>query len=292
MPHFFALMILFQLWLAPRGHAQICWTHDIAETNDRTPVALDAVRASTRYQAGVIANQPGAVMQESFVYMSIPRSGMAPDYPRPDGAEFAASAGLTMSWTTFLYRDAVWLEIKRLDGGDAGAFTIRPRTIDVETRVIDRQTLRIRIPYRDEGYRFSIEFTDDLFTSYSDLSGMSGALSEDPAGRAIHTEPRHALLIFAEPENAIVEPAPDDGEIFYPDPGMIDRLHEVSGEIIYFRPGVYWMPAAYHAYLNERVRWVYLAPGAYVKGAIEFRGGQNDYQITGAGVLSGENYVY
>ena len=286
------LIVLAQLWAFHAGNAQTCWTHEQSEANDRTPVAPESVRVSTRYRAAVMPDLPDGAKKESFVYMSIPRNGMPAANDRPDGAEFVAAARLTMSWTTFLYRDDVWLEIKRVDEGDAGDFTIRPRTLDFETRVIDRETLEIRIPYRDTGYRFSIEFTDDLVTSYNDLSGISGELSEDSTGREIHTEPRNALLVFAEPEKDLVEPTPSDGEIFYPETGMIDRLHEASADIIYFRPGVYWMPATYHAYLHERVRRVHLAPGAYVKGALEFRGAQGDYQITGAGVLSGEQYVY
>jgi hypothetical protein len=41
------------------------------------------------------------------------------------------------------------------------------------------------------------------------------------------------------------------------------------------------------------VRWVYLAPGAYVKGAFEFvHDNQPAYKVTGFGVISGEQYVY
>jgi len=46
-----------------------------------------------------------------------------------------------------------------------------------------------------------------------------------------------------------------------------------------------------HIKLAPNTRWVYLAPGAYVKGAIEYTTKSNFY-ATGHGVLSGEHYVY
>jgi hypothetical protein len=53
------------------------------------------------------------------------------------------------------------------------------------------------------------------------------------------------------------------------------------------------MGADYHAVLPANVKWVYLAPGAYVKGAFRFaHDTQSAYKVTGLGVLSGEQYVY
>lgn len=68
------------------------------------------------------------------------------------------------------------------------------------------------------------------------------------------------------------------------------------------------MGASYSATLHGAVRWVHLAPGAYLKGAVTFWGSDlhNDphtgsssgdgagagYKLTGFGVLSGEQYVW
>jgi hypothetical protein len=53
------------------------------------------------------------------------------------------------------------------------------------------------------------------------------------------------------------------------------------------------MTSKYHALLPKQVKWVYLAPGAYVKGAFRFPDdSQGLYKVTGRGVLSGEQYVY
>lgn len=74
-----------------------------------------------------------------------------------------------------------------------------------------------------------------------------------------------------------------------------------DAEILYFGPGTYWMGSDAQAELPPTVRWVYLAPGAVVKGAFHFTKGagntervdyQTDYRVTGYGALSGEQYVY
>jgi hypothetical protein len=66
----------------------------------------------------------------------------------------------------------------------------------------------------------------------------------------------------------------------------------VNEAVIYFRPGTYYMDWNYHAYLHSNVHWIYLAPGAYVKGAFQFRRSLRDLKVTGLGILSGEQYVY
>lgn len=285
------MAILIMIFLACGVPRVDGWTHDRVVWNEADPVPADHVRGSARYRIQVTPARSGAKPQSAFVYTSVPRNGHTPGYARADGAEFAARAGITMSWSSFLYREDVWVEVERT-GGDARAFNIRPVNLRFDTQVIDERRIRIRVPYREAGYRFSIEFDDDLFTSYNDMTGISGSLTTDPVGPAIHTEPRHALLIFAEPHDALDEPTAAAGDIFYPEPGRLDDLGQVEAGIIYFRPGIYWMPPDTHAYLHERVHGVHLAPGAYVKGALEFRGDRDHYKVTGAGVLSGELYPY
>jgi hypothetical protein len=48
-----------------------------------------------------------------------------------------------------------------------------------------------------------------------------------------------------------------------------------------------------HASMPANVKWIYLAPGAYVKGAFaSYNSTQGVHKVTGRGVLSGEQYVY
>lgn len=286
---------------APHETDLYAWIHSNADANADSAVGDGQVRASTHYSARVeSASEPGRQL-DSFVYMTVPRSGRAKEgYDHEDGAEFADSANLTMSWTSFLYDDDAWIELELLNGQTIESIdqvTIRPTTLDMEMERVAEDRIRIRVPYDAEGQRFSVEFEPDLMTSYNNLQGDTGTLTEGPEGARVHTEPRNALLVFAEPTLSEAQqrdwiPNDDDGEIYYPEEGEVDNLNSVDADIIYFKPGTYDFPWNYHAELPGRVRWVYLAPGAYVKGALEFSGSRAEYKVTGHGVLSGEKYVY
>ncbi|MGI6879755.1 glucodextranase DOMON-like domain-containing protein [Microbacterium sp. gxy059] len=285
---------------APGSEAATTWDHENAVATTGA-VADDEVRRSPFYEMSV--RPDGGEPQSSFVYMSTPRSGKdKAGYDDEDGAEYAADAELTMSWSSFEYSEDVWVEVSLLADqplGSADDVTIRPTDLALEKELVDEQTVRIRVPHTEEGLRFSVEFDPQLITAYNDMSGASGALTTDPdAGRAVHTEPQNAMLVFANPAlegDAATQliPTEDDGSIHRPEPGLVDDLDEVSEEIIVFEPGAYYMGSDHHALLPENVRWVYLAPGAHVKGAFRFvHETQEDFRVTGRGVLSGEQYVY
>lgn len=140
--------------------------------------------------------------------------------------------------------------------------------------------------------RFSVEFKSKLFTTFN----YNNNPTEDFNGKPVHTEPRDALLIFAESllndsdiSNFI--PTTKSPDIYYPPQGLVNNLNSVSQSVIYFKAGIYYMPWNYHAHLPSNVRWLYLAPGAYLKGAFQFES-ISDIKVTGFGVLSGEKYVY
>ena len=65
-----------------------------------------------------------------------------------------------------------------------------------------------------------------------------------------------------------------------------------SAPTVIFYPGVYWFSETDHILLSESVTWIYFAPGAYVKGAVEFQSTAAIVKATGHGVLSGEQYVW
>ncbi|CAM5323274.1 Dextranase OS=Streptomyces glaucescens OX=1907 GN=SGLAU_31810 PE=4 SV=1 [Streptomyces glaucescens] len=61
-----------------------------------------------------------------------------------------------------------------------------------------------RCPTARPAYRFSVEFDPQLYTAYNDMSGPAndaGKLTTQGGGghRAVHTEPRNSMMIFAEP---------------------------------------------------------------------------------------------
>ncbi|MDR7381738.1 family 49 glycosyl hydrolase [Promicromonospora iranensis] len=278
------------------------WWHDnAAATTD--PIRDDQVRQSKFYDATITTQSDPATPYDSFVYMNVPRSGNDKiGYTEEDGAEFASSADLTMSWSSFEYSTDVWVDITLKSGQEitsADQVTIRPTDLDLETRLVDSSTIRVKVPFSDDGYRFSVEFDPQLITAYNDMSGTSGALTTSSEGnRSISTEPQNSMLVFANPAPTPAEaertiPTEQSGSIYRPQPGLVDDLNEITEEIVYFAPGTYYMGSDHHAVLPENVRWVYLAPGAYVKGAFQFpHETQPEFKVTGLGVLSGEQYVY
>lgn len=278
------------------------WGHENAiSTSD--PVANEQVRQSSFYDASVATAANPATAYSSFVYMSVPRSGGDKiGYTEEDGAEFSSSADLTMSWSSFEYAADVWVNVTLKTGQpitSVDQVTIRPTDLGLEKVLVDSSTIRVKVPYSEDGYRFSVEFDPQLITSYNDLSGASGALTLNPDGnRAVHTEPQNSVLIFANPKLTGAEadrliPTEQSGTTYRPEPGLVNNLNAISEEIVYFAPGTYYMGSDYHAVLPASVKWVYLAPGAYVKGAFRFIDDtQTQYKVTGRGVLSGEQYVY
>ena len=206
------------------------WWHDCSERQAVRPVAPEAVRQSVTYEANVtsMAAMPAGGWERSFVYQTIPRSGAGKrGYTDPDGAEYATNAGLSMSWTTFLYGADVWVAITQLDAAgsprgrrpstvvsatdlpelaaahDAATnVTLRPRrtAAALQTQWLSDLTVAVRIPYRAGGVRVSVEFSDGLFDTYNDGSSCCNLTDQAGPGHAfVHQQPRHAMLVFAEP---------------------------------------------------------------------------------------------
>ena len=295
------------------------WWHNRSEAQVHAPVAPNAVRRSPFFAVGVSVASPGGVdtppPSRAFVYLSIPRSG-APKrgYTEADGAEYATSARLTMSWASFLYAADVWVYITHLGPQYHRVdlpriFQTRPRRLAAELgtwRRVNNDTIAVRVPHRPGGFRFSVEFSDENVVTYNDGTGCCNLTDRPGPGHLpVHTQPRNALMIFAEPmitdpdERVRLDPEFDPAvngagvgnrSITIATPGDVrGLLRNVSTQVIYFGPGVYWMTGAFSARLRDPVRWVHLAPGAYLKGALEFGGTQqSEYKVTGFGVLSGE----
>ena len=255
------------------------WTHANAVATSE-PIAGDQVRRSQFYDASVTPAKGRKTAYESFVYMSVPRSGQDKiGYTEEDGAEFTSKADYTMSWSSFEYAKDVWVNVTLKTGQaitSVDQVTIRPTDLGLKKQLVNRSTVRVKVPYRKNGYRFSVEFDPQLVTAYNDLSGGSGTLTTEAAGnRAVHTEPQNSMLIFANPKPSAKQakqliPTKKSGSIYRPKPGLVNNLNDISEEIIYFAPGTYYMGSDYHAVLPASVKWVYLAPGAYVKGAFRF----------------------
>lgn len=136
----------------------LTWTHANAEFNDQTPVNDANVRASTYYSVKVAKASQATTWYDSFTYMSIPRGGRDKWlYDTLDGAEFAKLAKLSMSWSSFLYKEDVWVEVSLLKTDtfeSVNDVVIRPTTLNFEKVMVDNKKLRILVPYTSSGQRY------------------------------------------------------------------------------------------------------------------------------------------
>lgn len=213
-----------------------------------------------------------------------------------------------MAWTSFLYGTDSVVKISRSNNGStASNVVIRPSNLDLEVTDDGEGNVYINIPYRAEGYRFSVEFQDALY-SYRDncVADIECDFAQDwhPDGPnyvanltddnpVMSVEPHDSLLIFASPFPAAeFVPEQDDADTYVLYPGLVPDLSDITNTVVYFTPGTYWMTATNHLVLPSSVSWVYLDAGAYVKGAIQFTTEAATIKATGHGVLSGEQYVY
>ena len=301
--------------LTSNSSSLLTWWHSTGEINTKTPVQNGNVRQSHLYMAQIASAANPSTYYQSFVYETIPRNGNGQictpgstvTCTTDDQISIEPVVNITMAWTQFLYNEDVVVNVTRLNGVPINSTTsvvIRPTNLEYQVEVSSGAAL-ITVPYNSTGTRFSVEFQDDLFdyhiasdteNSYyvqDEVPGATGYVSSyDSSMPIVGIEPRNALLIFASPF-----PSPDlvpssPADTLYVPQGHVTGLDQTTKSIVYFEPGVYYFTATAHANLSSSVNWVYFAPGAYVKGAVEYNSPAVDLKATGNGVLSGEQYVY
>jgi hypothetical protein len=292
------------------------WWHDSGEIT-RSPVQPASVRQSHLYSIQV-ANSVDQTYYDSFVYETIPRNGqgniLIPNDPTStttasDGITIEEAIGMTMSWTSFLYSADAWIKVHRLDGFSiqSDSFIIRPTSLNLTTSVANGD-LFILVPYNEggNGIKFSVEFNDNLYgfrdgcsnpsCSYVQDSNADGPYyvdAFDDSMPLMSVEPLNSLLIFASPfEDESLVPNKTSGNVLVVDEGRIIGLNTTEANVVFFEAGVYYSTATDYLNLSATVDWLYFAPGAYVKGAVEFHTTSSLIRATGHGVLSGEEYVY
>ncbi|KAK9342654.1 dextranase [Lipomyces starkeyi] len=301
----------------PRDNRTVCgsqlctWWHDSGEINTGTPVQPGNVRQSRKYSVQVSLADRNQ-FYDSFVYESIPQNGNGRIYSPTDppnsntlnssiddGISIEPSLGINMAWSQFEYKRDVNIKITTIDGSVLDGpldIVIRPTSVKYSVKSCGGGII-IGVPYDPNGRKFSVEFKSDLYSYLSD-----GSQYVTTGGSVVGVEPKNALVIFASPflpRDMVPYMTPQNTQTMKP--GPINNGDWGSKPILYFPPGVYWMNedtsgnpgklGSNHMRLDPNTYWVYLAPGAYVKGAIEYFTKQNFY-ATGHGVLSGENYVY
>ncbi|KAI0162057.1 dextranase [Xylariaceae sp. FL1272] len=297
------------------------WWHETGEVNYETPAQKGNVRQSHVYSAWVKSTADSTnTYYNSFVYETIPRNGqgniVVPGDPSStttadDGVTIEETIWTTMAWTQFLYTSDVWIKISRRGSTatvTAADVTIRPTNLGLTVTDDGENNIYILIPYRDTGLRFSVEFADNMYTYHDSCDTTVCDFVQDwhsdgpyyvsqftDSNAVMGVEPHDALLIFASPmPSSDLVPDVSAQETYVVNPGdvPVSDLSSVTNTNLYFMPGVHEMTATQHLMLSSSVNWVYLAPGAYVKGAIQFTTSASTIKATGFGVLSGEKYVY
>ncbi|KAL7942257.1 glycoside hydrolase family 49 protein [Trichoderma barbatum] len=295
------------------------WQEGGVKDSKRTRIYENKVRQSQAYRVEVRSAPPAgtadAPWYDSFVYESIPRGGNGffktpVDSPNPqqfakgecndgDGiSELEHNANLSMAWSQFEYDGDVEVKITPCNGLELNQVTIRPAALHLEAKALS-DAVFIRVPRNPDGFKFSVEFADDIIQYFSDGTQYV----KEGHGHLVGREPRNALLIFASPfPTAELTPPMSESNTTVMKPGPIYEGDWGSKAILYFPPGVYWMNSTQdgqsprlgqnHIRLHENTYWVHLDPGAYVKGAIEYTTKNKHLYATGHGVLSGEHYVY
>jgi hypothetical protein len=253
----------------------------------------------------------------SFVYETIPRNGQGniiiPGDPSSTSTEYdavtiEADVFITMGWTQFLYGADTWIKISRSGDNPSTAdnVVIRPTNLGLTVTDDGVGNVYILVPFTSKGMRFSVEFQDNLYSYHDscattecdfaqdwDADGPYYVSSFSDSDPVMSIEPHDALLIFASPfPSSDLVPDQSASETYVVWPGPVPDLSSITNTVVYFTPGVYYMTGTWHATLSSSVNWVYLAPGAFVKGAIQFTTSASTIKATGFGVLSGEQYVY
>lgn len=291
------------------------WWHSTGEINPTGRVQDENVRQSHLYNIKVAASSSPNDFYDSFAYESIPRNGNG-NICKPDDltsfcdvddqVSIESAIGVDMAWTQYLTSEDTVVRVTRNDGGpvEPSDVTIRPTSLEFDVTT-DGDAVLISVPFHENGHRFSVEFKDNLWEYRNAGPGLHQHYVQDknPDGEyyvseyndtmpIVGIEPLNALLVFMSP---FPDPkyVPDLEKDTHTVPeGLVTDLTGVTESTLYFPPGVYWLTGSNHAILSESIDWVYIAPGAYVKGAIQYETHKLDVRATGFGVLSGEQYVY
>ena len=291
------------------------WWQPSGEINTKTPVQNGNVRQSHLYTVQISTAANPASYFDSFVYETIPRNGngkictpgdLTSLCDTDDQISIEPDVGITMAWTQFLYGADVIVKVARKNGVaiTAANVIIRPTNLAFKIQVVSGAAL-ITVPYVANGVRFSVELQDDLWVYRNAGQGINSHYVQNvaPNGNSyvsaytndmpiVGIEPRNALMIFASAFPSADKVPNSEETTLHVSPGLVTGLSTTTKNIVYFGPGVYWFTGKAHAILSSSVSWVYFAPGAYVKGAVQYTSGAANLKATGFGVLSGEQYVY
>lgn len=251
-----------------------------------------APQAATAPASGVgVSTTPGLPEQAASELYTVDVDGKRPSVYRSapkertcssancDGGDRARADRRSFNWASFRFGGGTRpvVTVTKTSSAAGVPSDIRVRGTGRHTvleKDLDRRRIRIRVEQPDA--RLSVEFLDSRYVADRQF-------------------PLDAMLLFAD-DAAPAVPAPSrsaPGTYVVPARASFDRRRAASAETVVFARGVhdlgYWeVPVS--------VRRVHLAPGAYVRGAVDSatpaKARQKGFTVTGFGVLSGERFAW
>lgn len=200
-----------------------------------------------------------------------------------------------MTFAMFEFAGKIEVEVKKLFGSLASRVEVSPKAFGINPHFFDGQTVRF---YMDKPNYVSVDFNS---TDNRDDDGFGGK------------DIKYSCMIFGDkPESTagyVIPKITDPGVVVWNNNTNLSTL--LAADIIYFPAGDYnlkdhkdnisdWYYSVaqydgaklYHGKLNlaKDGQKVYLAPGAYVRGAFHSDGHKNNW-LYGRGVVSGRNHL-
>ncbi len=183
----------------------------------------------------------------------------------------------TLSYAGFSFTDPIEVEVTKISPkregvpdrtwlrqpSSAKTVIVRPKRFGIETKVTGN-TARFTLTRPGQ---YSVEFVD------SDLD-QNGC-------------PRHGLMLFADPpEDPVTIPDPEDKQVLVVKPGRTIPRDAHKRTVVRFESGMHelgpWT-------VPQGVEQIYLAPGAFVSGALRIENRENGFLLNGRGTLSGRS---
>ncbi|MCM2678995.1 hypothetical protein [Echinimonas agarilytica] len=220
----------------------------------------------------------------STVLKTFPRdAGLCGNYPRCDGAKVYRENNRTMSWTGFSFKQSVEVVVTKTDAtsGSVSDIKVLPSHNEgVDYLVVSKDLKKREIKLRlfKPNLKLSVEYVDERYMPYRQI-------------------PFDSLMLFADqPESkdlAKVPAKPDQNTYFVSADKPFNAKFAAKVATVAFQPGThdlgYWR-------VPESVKHVYIAGGAYVRGAIDagIKGTKykNGFTLSGRGVLSGDPFPW
>ena len=222
--------------------------------------------------------------QNATVLHTFPReAGLCGNYRRCDGAQHYRENKRTMAWSQFSFEKQATVTVTKLDphSGVVTGIKVLPSHRDgSDYKIISKDLEKRQISLRvlKPNLKLSVEFIDDRYMPYRQI-------------------PFDALMLFADqPESQDLAKIPNmnSAKTYVVQQGQaFDEQKASKVEVVAFTAGThelgYWP-------VPTNVKQVYLAGGAYVRGAIDAgvtgKKYQSGFTISGRGVLSGDPFPW